>query len=120
MPLCEPEKGVRDETQLRTSPAYLRSIRSARSSRRRSRDCTTQRVVREHTFFLDQHGLNIVEPVEAAEPAAECAKVVNLGSWTDDSRSGLKLHEPAVTDIVVTLDRGTDTLASALRHASEP
>jgi hypothetical protein len=44
-----------------------------------------------------------VEPVEAAEPAAECAKVVNLGSWTDDSRSGLKLHEPAVTDIVVTL-----------------
>jgi len=57
----------------------------------------------EHTFFLDQHGLNIVEPVEAAEPAAECAKVVNLGSWTDDSRSGLKLHEPAVTDIVVTL-----------------
>jgi hypothetical protein len=24
----------------------------------------------EHTFFLDQHGLNIVEPVEAAEPAA--------------------------------------------------
>jgi hypothetical protein len=57
----------------------------------------------EHTFFLDQRGLNIVEPVEAAEPAAECAKVVNLGSWTDDSRSSLELHEPAVTDIVVTL-----------------
>jgi hypothetical protein len=57
----------------------------------------------EHTFFLDQHGLNIVEPVEAAEPAAECAKVVNLGSWTDDSRSTLQVHEPAVTDIVVTL-----------------
>src|SRR6516225_22356 len=29
----------------------------------------------EHTFFLDQHGLNIVEPVEAAEPSAECARV---------------------------------------------
>jgi hypothetical protein len=58
----------------------------------------------EHTFFLDdQHGLNIVEPVQATEPAAECAKVVNLGSWTDDSRSSLELHEPAVTDIVVTL-----------------
>jgi hypothetical protein len=58
----------------------------------------------EHTFFLDQHGLNIVEPVEAAEPAAERAKVVNLASWTDDdSRSELELHEPAVTDIVVTL-----------------
>ena len=58
----------------------------------------------EHTFFLDQHGLNIVELVEAAEPAAECAKVVNLASWTDDSRSSLKVHEPAVTDIVVTLE----------------
>ena len=57
----------------------------------------------EHTFFLDQHGLNIVEPVEAAEPAAECAKVVNLASWSDNSRSGLELHEPAATEIVVTL-----------------
>jgi hypothetical protein len=57
----------------------------------------------DHTFFLDQHGLNIVEPVEAAEPAAECAKVVKLASWSNDSRSSLKLHEPAETDIVVTL-----------------
>ena len=57
----------------------------------------------EHTFFLDEHGLNIVEPVEAAEPAAECAKVVSLANWSDDSRSDLKLHEPAETDIVVTL-----------------
>jgi len=57
----------------------------------------------EHTFFLDQHGLNIVEPVEAAEPAAECAKVVSLANWSDDKRSSLKLHEPADTDIVVTL-----------------
>ena len=59
----------------------------------------------EHTFFLDQHGLNILEPVEAAEPAAGRAKVVNLASWSDDdSRSELELHEPAVTDIVVTLE----------------
>jgi hypothetical protein len=49
------------------------------------------------------HGLNIVEPVEAPGPAAECAKVVNLASWSDDSRSGLELHEPAATDIVVML-----------------
>jgi hypothetical protein len=55
----------------------------------------------EHTFFLDEHGLNIVEPVEAAEPAAERAKVVNLASWIDDDE--LELHDPAVTDIVVTL-----------------
>jgi hypothetical protein len=58
----------------------------------------------EHTFFLDQHGLNIVEPVEAAEPSAECARVVKLANWSNDSGSDLKLlHEPAETDIVVTL-----------------
>ena len=57
----------------------------------------------DHTFVLDQHGLNIVEPVEAAEPSAQCARVVKLASWSNDSRSDLKLHEPAATDIVVTL-----------------
>jgi hypothetical protein len=54
----------------------------------------------EHTFFLDRHGLNIVEPVEAA---GESAMVVNLASWSDDSRSGLEVHEPEATDVVVTL-----------------
>ena len=54
----------------------------------------------EHTFFLDRRGLNIVEPVEAAGVSG---RVVNLASWSDDSRSDLKLHEPAATDILVTL-----------------
>jgi hypothetical protein len=40
--------------------------------------------VGEHTFLLDPHGLNIVEPVEEASgPAAMSAKVVNLASWSD-------------------------------------
>ena len=54
----------------------------------------------EHTFLLDRHGLNIVEPVEAA---GESAMVVNLASWSDDSRSDLELHEPEATDVVITL-----------------
>ncbi len=54
----------------------------------------------EHTFFLDSHGLNIVEPVGAA---TESAKVVNLASWSDDSQSGLALHEPQATDLVIIL-----------------
>jgi hypothetical protein len=57
----------------------------------------------EHTFFLDQHGLNIVEPVEAAGAGAQSAKVVNLGNWSDEDRSGLELHEPEATDVVITL-----------------
>jgi len=54
----------------------------------------------EHTFLLDSRGLNIVEPVEDGESAM----VVNLASWSDDSRSGLDLHEPEATDVVITLE----------------
>jgi len=57
----------------------------------------------EHTFLLDSHGLNIVEPVGAAGTAAESAKVVNLANWSDDSRSGLELHEPQATHVVIAL-----------------
>jgi hypothetical protein len=57
----------------------------------------------EHTFFLDSHGLNIVEPVGAAGAAAESAKVINLATWSDDSQSGLELHEPQATNVVITL-----------------
>ena len=58
----------------------------------------------EHTFFLDRNGLNIVEPAEAAGAASQSAKVVNLGSWSDDDPTGLELHEPEATDIVITLE----------------
>ena len=56
----------------------------------------------EHTFFLDRKGLNIVEPAEAAAGAA--AKVGNLASGSDDDPSGLELHEPEATDIVITFE----------------
>jgi hypothetical protein len=56
----------------------------------------------EHTFFLDSHGLNIVEP-EAAGSDAQLAKVVNVANWSDANRNRLKPHEPEPTDVVVTL-----------------
>jgi hypothetical protein len=55
----------------------------------------------EQTFVLDRRGLNIVEPVEAAEVSG---MVVNLASWSDDSQSGLEVHEPEATDVVITLE----------------
>ena len=59
----------------------------------------------EHTFFLDRNGLNIVEPAEAAAgAAAQSAKVVNLANWSDDDSTGLELHEPETTDIVITFE----------------
>jgi hypothetical protein len=59
----------------------------------------------EHTFFLDRKGLNIVEPAEAAAgAAAQSAKIVNLANWSDDDSTGLELHEPETTDIVITFE----------------
>jgi hypothetical protein len=57
----------------------------------------------EHTFFLDRRGLNIVEPVEAAGVSG---RVVNLASWNDDSESGLEVHEPEATDVVMSVILG--------------
>jgi len=42
-----------------------------------------------------------VEPVEAA---GDSGVVVNLASWSDDSQSGLEVHEPEATDVVITLE----------------
>jgi hypothetical protein len=57
----------------------------------------------EHTFFLDNHGLNIVEPAEAGGARAQSAKVVNLANWSDANPDRLEAHEPEPTDVVVTL-----------------
>jgi hypothetical protein len=57
----------------------------------------------EHTFFLDNHGLNIVEPAEAAGSGAQLAKVVNVANWSDANRRRLEPHEPEPTNVVVTL-----------------
>jgi hypothetical protein len=56
----------------------------------------------DHTFFLDSHGLTIVEP-EAAGSGAQSAKVLNVANWTDADPNRLKPHEPQPTDVVVTL-----------------
>ncbi|HKF73810.1 MAG TPA: hypothetical protein VKB68_18810 [Stellaceae bacterium] len=58
----------------------------------------------EHTFFLDDTGLVIVEPADGAE---EAGQVVKLASWNPDHTS-LKPHEPERTDVMIDLseDRG--------------
>jgi len=59
----------------------------------------------EHTFFLDDTGLVILEP--APDGADESGQVVKLASWNDDHTS-LKPHEPERTDVMIDLgeDRG--------------
>jgi len=54
----------------------------------------------EHTFFLDDTGLIILEP--AADGREEAGQVVKLASWNDDHTS-LKPHDPERTDVIIDL-----------------
>lgn len=57
----------------------------------------------DHTFFLDSHGLNIVEPMDSPRAGIEQGRVVNLAHWMDADLSSLAPHEPEPTDVVVIL-----------------
>jgi hypothetical protein len=58
----------------------------------------------DHTFFLDDNGLNIVEPDSGpAHDASQAARVVNLASWSDAKRTKLVAHEPEPTETLVEL-----------------
>ena len=59
----------------------------------------------EHTFFLDDTGLVIVEPT--ADGGGKAGQVVKLASWNSDHTS-LKPHEPERTDVMI--DLGKDGL----------
>lgn len=59
----------------------------------------------DHTFFIDESGLNIIEPADTEEPEQTTGVVVNLASWADTERSALEPHTPEMTDIVVALKR---------------
>jgi hypothetical protein len=58
----------------------------------------------DHTFFIDNNGLNIVEPTdESAGETTHEARVVNVANWSD-GQSGLAAHEPEPTDAIVELE----------------
>lgn len=61
----------------------------------------------DHTYFLDNNGLSIVEPVEAEQ--GRQGVVVILASWADRNAASLEPHEPEPTELVVDLE-------SDLRH----
>jgi len=59
----------------------------------------------EHTFFLDESGLKILEPTEPAEPEAKTGEVVSVADWNDATFTRLRPHEPSPTGVVVVLKR---------------
>lgn len=57
----------------------------------------------DHTFFLDESGLKVLESIEPMETEARTGSVVSLAGWNDGKFSSLKPHEPAPTGEVVVL-----------------
>jgi hypothetical protein len=57
----------------------------------------------DHTFFLDDGGLSIVEPAEPMQSGAQTGRLVKLADWTA-GKSGLSPHEPEPTDMVIVLE----------------
>jgi hypothetical protein len=59
----------------------------------------------DHTFFLDGSGLNVLEPAETAATEARAGEIVSLASWSDETLTSLKPHEPEPTGVIVMLER---------------
>ena len=64
---------------------------------------TLSKVFGEHTFFIDDYGLNIVQPAMKYDTGAEFGQVVKLASWEDTAQTSLKPHEPKPTGVMVPL-----------------
>jgi hypothetical protein len=58
----------------------------------------------DHTFFLHQNRLHIVEPAEAYTEGGPTGRIVRLARWTDGSRESLTPHERVLTNVVVALE----------------
>ncbi|MCW5705368.1 MAG: hypothetical protein KIT82_22650 [Bradyrhizobium sp.] len=61
----------------------------------------------DHTFFLDQGGLKVLEPAEASESDVRTSRVVSLADWSDATLTSLKPHAPEPTGKVVTFEQVT-------------
>jgi hypothetical protein len=54
----------------------------------------------DHTFFLDQRGLKVLEPAEAPD-AAQSGEVLSIADWSDGTLTSLIPHEPEATGTIV-------------------
>ena len=58
----------------------------------------------DHTFFLDENGLKVLEVVEPAEEDTQAGKVVSLADWSDSTASTQRTQKPEDTDDVGVLN----------------
>lgn len=57
----------------------------------------------DHTFFLDEEGLLIVEPIAPNDDGAPGGRLVKLASWNDADHKTLAPHQAEATDVLVEL-----------------
>lgn len=55
----------------------------------------------DHSFFLDEEGLRIVEPAETSESGREAGELVELAAWDDAARTTLAAHTPERTGVII-------------------
>ena len=60
----------------------------------------------DHTFFLNDNGLNIIEPVDSNDGVTSTAKVINLANWKDANQTSLAPHNPVPTSKIIILVGG--------------
>ena len=78
------------------------------------------RMFGEHTFFLNEGGLHIVEPEEITGGETQTAKVVSLAHWKDENRNSLTPHKPEPTDVLVVLGLGDGEDEAGLPPLDDP
>ena len=59
----------------------------------------------DHTFFLDQSGLKILQPGEVHEMELESGEVVSLAEWTDATFTGLRPHQPKLLGMTIVFSK---------------
>jgi hypothetical protein len=59
----------------------------------------------DHTFFVDESGLKVLESTASAESEAHAGSVVSLADWSDATSNTLRAHKPTPTGVVVVLNQ---------------
>ena len=57
----------------------------------------------EHTFFLDDSGLKVLEPSEVPQMDGQSGEVVSLADWSDSTLTSLSPHPPVSTGTIIVL-----------------
>ena len=58
----------------------------------------------EHTFFVDETGLKVLEPTPSLGADRQSGEVVSLADWGDSELTRLMAHEPEPTGVIVVFE----------------